>query len=440
MRLATWLIGIPLIALAIFPGCKKAAPAAVAPKPPEVIVELPIQKVVTEFEEFTGRATAVQTVEIRARVSGFLEKVFFTDGSLVTAGAPLYQIDDRPYRAEVDRTAAAIEQAQAKLDRLKLQEDRAKKLFDSVAIPEETFEQIRFDRAEAAGALAAAQANHRAAALNLSFTQITAPISGRISRRMVDPGNLVQADITPLTTIVSVNPMYVYFDFDERTVLRLRRMITAGQLQSTQESQLPVQIALADEETFSLSGTINFIDNQIDPSTGTLRVRAVVDNSNQMLSAGLYLRLRVPIGNPQPALLISEESLGTDQGERFVYVVNEKDEAVYRRVHVGSLTDGRRVVEDGLKPTDRVVVNGLQRIKAGAKVVPQLAKSAAPNTTAATSTGSGAMNTGAMNSGPAPISAPVTNVALNHAVSPNANNGGAQPRVVAGKSNSAAGE
>ncbi|MCE9604559.1 MAG: efflux RND transporter periplasmic adaptor subunit [Planctomycetia bacterium] len=380
MRTSIWIFGALLLATSMTTGCKKAAPPAAATKAPEVLVERPIQKVVTEYEEFTGRAAAVQTVEIRARVSGFLEKVFFTDGKDVVAGAPLFQIDDRPYRAEVDRTAAAIEQAQAKLDRLKLQEDRAKKLVDSVAIPEETFEQIKFDRAEAAGALAAAQANNRLAALNLGFTQITSPISGRISRRMVDPGNLVRADETAMTTIVSVNPMYVYFDFDERTVLRLRRLITSGQLQSTQESQLPVEIALADEDKFSLSGKINFIDNQVDPNTGTLRVRAVVDNSSQMLSAGLFLRLRVPIGNPQPALLISEESLGTDQGERFVYVVNEKDEAVYRRVHVGWLTEGRRVVEDGLEPTDRVVVNGLQRIKAGAKVVPQFAKPAASTT------------------------------------------------------------
>jgi RND family efflux transporter MFP subunit len=376
MRLANSSFGFALLAtaitaVAVVPGCKKPAPAAAAAKPPEVMVELPIQKKVTEYEVFTGRASAVQTVEIRARVSGFLEKVFFTDGQLVQAGAPLFQIDERPYRAEVDRTAATVDQAAAKLERLKLQADRASKLFETKAIPEETFEQIKFDRAEAAGAFAAAQADNRAAALNLTFTQITAPIGGRISRRLVDPGNLVQADMTPMTTIVSVDPMFVYFDFDERTVLRLRRMITSGEISSSQESQLPVEIALADEQDYSLRGTMNFLDNQIDAGTGTLRARAVVANPNQMLSAGLFMRVRVPIGNPQEALLISEESLGTDQGERFVYVVNEKDEAVYRRVHVGWLTEGRRVVEDGLKPTDRVVVNGLQRIKAGSKVIPK---------------------------------------------------------------------
>lgn len=376
MRSAAWMIAFLVVATALPAGCKKPAPAAAAPKPPEVMVELPVKKQVTEYEEFTGRASAVQTVEIRARVSGFLEKVFFVDGQMVTAGAPLFQIDERPYRAEFDRSAAAIEQAKAKLERLKLQEERGKKLLETTAIPEETFEQIKFDRAEAAGLLAAAEAAHRAAELNLTFTQITAPIAGRISRRMVDPGNLVQADTTPMTTIVSVNPMYVYFDFDERTVLRMRRLVNSGAMKSTQDSQLPVQIALADEKEFSLTGTINFLDNQVDPSTGTLRVRAVVDNSDEMLSAGLYLRVRVPIGNPQDALLISEESLGTDQGERFVYVVNEKDEAVYRRVQVGWLTEGRRVIESGLKPGERVVVSGLQRIKAGAKVNPKLAKAA----------------------------------------------------------------
>lgn len=380
MRSASFLLALPLIALATTAGCKKPAPAAAAPKPPEVMVELPIQKSVTEFEEFTGRASAVQTVEIRARVSGFLEKVFFVDGQIVQAGAPLFQIDERPYRAEVDRTAAAIEQAKAKLERLKLQEIRAQKLLENNSIPEETFEQIKFDKAEAVGSLAAAEAAHRAATLHLTFTQITAPITGRISRRMVDPGNLVQADTTPMTTIVSVNPMYVYFDFDERTVLRMRRLVNSGAMKATQDSQLPVQIALADEKDYSLTGTINFLDNQIDPSTGTLRVRAVVDNSSEMLSAGLYLRVRVPIGNPQEALLISEESLGTDQGERFVYVVNEKDEAVYRRVQIGWLTEGRRVIESGLKPNERVVVSGLQRIKAGAKVSPKPVKAAATTT------------------------------------------------------------
>lgn len=382
MRPATWIIVVLIFAPALVVGCKKPAPAAAAPKPPEVMVELPIKKQVTEFEEFTGRASAVQTVEIRARVSGFLEKVFFVDGQIVAAGAPLFQIDERPYRAEVDRTAAAIEQAKAKLERLQLQEVRAKKLLENNSIPEETFEQIKFDRAESVGALAAAEAANRAAALNLTFTQITAPIGGRISRRLVDPGNLVQADTTPMTTIVSVNPMYVYFDFDERTVLRMRRLVNSGQMKSTQESQLPVQIALADEKEFSLTGTINFLDNQVDPSTGTLRVRAVVDNSNEMLSAGLYMRVRVPVGNPQEALLISEESLGTDQGERFVYVVNDKDEAVYRRVQIGWLTEGRRVIESGLKPNERIVVSGLQRIKAGAKVSPKPMKSAPAPATA----------------------------------------------------------
>jgi len=423
MRLATTAFGFALLALAALSGCKKPAPAAAPPKPLEVTVELPIEKEVTEYEVFTGHASAVQTVEIRARVSGFLEKVFFTDGQLVTAGKPLFQIDDRPYRAEVDRTAAAIEQAQARLDRLKLQEERAKKLFESTAIPEETFEQIRFDRAEAAGALAAAQANNRAANLNLTFTQITAPIGGRISRRLVDPGNLVQADTTPMTTIVSVDPMYVYFDFDERTVLRLRRLITAGQLTSTQDAKLPVEISLADEETYSLRGVVNFIDNQIDAGTGTLRVRAVIDNANQLLTAGLYLRVRVPIGNPQKALLISEESLGTDQGERFVYVVNDKNEAVYRRVHVGWLTDGRRVIEDGLQPTDRVVVNGLQRIKAGAKVNPQFAK---PTTDGATQT--------ATAQAPAPENKANPNAVAQNTVDPSSINAG-KPRVVADERN-----
>lgn len=364
-------------------GChRKEAPPAAA-KPPEVLVEQPVSQVVTEYEEFTGRTTAVQTVEIRARVSGVLEKVLFVDGAVVTAGAPLFEIDNRPFVAEEMRTRAAVEQAQAGFERLKLQEDRAELLIEQKAIPEEQFEQIRYDRIAAQAAVAVAEANHETALLNLGYTRIAAPITGRISRRLVDPGNLIQADVTPLTTIVTRDPIFAYFDVDERTVLRLRRLALSGEVSSVDESQLAVQVALADDADYPLSGTINFSDNQVDPNTGTLRMRAAVNNPQQLLSPGLFVRIRIPIGKPHSALTVPEVALGTDQGQRFVYVVNDQDEVVYKRVEIGTLKDGKRVIEEGLAPSDRVVVNGLQRVRAGTKVT----VSAAETTVAGTSKG-----------------------------------------------------
>jgi len=350
-------------------GCQKAAPPAVAAKPAEVLFEQPQSQVVTEFEEFTGRTSAVHNVEVRARVSGILEKVLFTDGDTVAAGTPLFEIDDRQFRANAARARAVVDQTKARLDKLSLQEDRAETLLERKAIPEEQFEQIRYDRVEAQASLAVAEADLQLAELNLSYARVAAPISGRISRRLVDPGNLIRADETPMTTIVSTNPMHAYFDFDERTVLRLRRLVSAGSIATSESVRLPVQVALADDDDFSLSGAIDFTDNHVDPHTGTLRVRAVIDNTQGLLSAGLFVRVRVPIGNPHPALLIPEIALGTDQGERFVYVVNDKNEIAYRRVQVGWLTDGKRVIEDGLTTSDRVVVNGLQRVRAGTPVI-----------------------------------------------------------------------
>ena len=291
---------------------------------------------------------------------------------------------------------AVVDQTQARIERLKRQEQRANKLFHTHAITAEEYDLATFDLAEAQASLNAAIATKELAELNLSFTNVTSQISGRISRRMVDPGNLVKADETPLTTIVSMDPMYAYFDIDERTVLRLRRLLQAGKIQSMDESKLNAQFALADEEKFSLTGEINFLDNQIDPSTGTLRVRAVIANPKELLSPGLFLRLRLPVGNPHRAVLVREEALGTDQGQRFVYVIDDKDEVVYRRVKVGLLTGGRRVIDEGLQPSERVVVTGLQRVRPGIKVAPKpaeatanLTASGAKNVHTAQSTGGG---------------------------------------------------
>jgi RND family efflux transporter MFP subunit len=356
------LVGCALI------GCQKETPKAAVAALPEVYVELPTVEEVLDFEETTGRLVAREAVEIRSRVTGYLDKTLFADGANVQEGQPLFLIDARQYQVEFDRTAANVEQMQARLDRLKRQEERARKLFGTKNITQEEVDQISADRAEAAASLDSLIAAKNLAQLNLDFTRIAAPISGRISRRLIDPGNLIKADDTPLVTIMSLNPIYAYFDIDERTVLKFERLIREGKIPSPRDAKYEVAFALADEEDFSRHGSIDFLDNHISPTTGTLRLRATVQNDNLLLQPGLFIRLHVPIGRPHSALLIPEQALGSDQGQRYVYVLNSEDKAEYRRVRLGMLKEGKRVVEEGLLESDKVVVSGLQRIRAGSQV------------------------------------------------------------------------
>jgi RND family efflux transporter MFP subunit len=357
-------------------GCEKVAAKPPPKKPAEVFVAQPTSETVTEFQEFTGRTTAVNTVEIRSRVSGYLQQVFFHDGADVKPGQVLFVIDDRSYTATAANAVAMVEQAKARRDSLINQDRRLRDLRRSNAVSEEQYETIAFQRVEADAAVTAAEAQKQLADLNVTYTRITAPLGGIISNRRVDPGNLVKSDDTILATIVSIDPIYAYFDVNERTVLRLRRLIQEGQIESAEDARVVVQVSLADEEDFQHRGTIDFLDNQIDPNTGTQRVRAVINNPDRLLSPGLFVRLRFPVGAPHQALLVKEEALGTDQGQRFLYVVNDKDEIEYRRVKVGMLTHGRRVIEDGLKANERVVVNGLQRVRPGDKVTAKSSESA----------------------------------------------------------------
>ncbi len=371
-----WGLCVGMIAVGLV-GCQHEAPKPPPPKPAEVMVSIPLQETVTEFEEVTGRTWAVNTIEIRSRVSGYLDKVYFRDGSEIKAGDLLFEIDQRPFKADLDRAIAAVKQGEAHLERLVRQEERMKKLLPSKAITMDEFEAIQFERAEADAALAAAKAAEETAQLNLGFTRVTSKISGTVGRRLIDPGNLVKADETALATVVSLNPIYAYFDLDERTVLRLRRMIQQGAVKSPQDVELPAQVAVADDPNYTMTGVINFIDNQLDGSTGTLRGRAMIHNHEGLLSPGLFVRLRVPIGAPHKAILVREEALGSDQGQRFVYVIDkvmnkdtgkEEDVVAYRRVQIGMLIGGRRVIESGLALNERVVVTGLQRVRPGAKV------------------------------------------------------------------------
>jgi len=371
MRVSQWLVALGAACATLF-GCGAPPAPPALPKVPEVVVSVPVVRQVTDYEDFTGRVEAKASVEVRARVTGYLERVLFKEGTEVKEGAPLFEIDPRSYQAELKRAEANVMQSQARLRRCERDLKRASDLLPQNAISQDDFDQISSDREEAAAAVKLAEASRDLAQLNLSFTRVTSPITGRISRQLIDPGNMVKADETALTTIVSMEPIYAYFDEDERTLLRVRRLVRAGVLKTLQEASVPVLLGLVDEEGFPHEGRIDFADNRVDAMTGTLRLRGVFSNPQRMLSPGLFVRIRLPIGVPHPAILVSEQALGTDQGQSFLYVVNGKNEVVTRRVNVGLLDGGLRVIEQGLDKGERVIVSGLQRVRAGVKVAPKL--------------------------------------------------------------------
>ena len=364
---------LSILTLVMFAGCSQEPMKPVATPPPVVTVSHATTKVVSDYEEFTGTTAAVFTVEVRARVTGYLDKIYFEDGTEVAEGDKLFQIDPRPYKAEEERTQAALVQAEAHARRLEADYRRIDSLFRSKAASREEYDKVIGDRAEAEAAVGISRAELDRAKLNMEFTEVKAPISGRISRRQVDPGNLVRADETPLTTIVSLDPMYVYFDVDERTLLRLRRLIREKKIKPREEAEIKIYAGLADEDDFPHVGTINFSENRVDSSTGTLRIRAVISNPKpRVLSPGLFMRVRLPVGDPHKAILVPEQALSPDQGKKVVYVVNSKDQVIYRQVEIGPLYDGMRAITKGISENDRVVVSGLQRIRPGITVKPQI--------------------------------------------------------------------
>lgn len=359
-------------------GCDKLRPPPPAPppppKPPEVLFTLPTTAEIVDYEDFTGRTVAIPTIDIRARVTGYLDKINFKEqeGGDVEQGAVLFEIDSRPYKAEVLRADANLLQARARLKRLDLDLARAKKLIDTKSISREQYDLASGDKAEAEAQVERMRADLALARLNLSYTEVKAPISGRVSRTQLDQGNLVKADETILTTIVSIDPIYAYFEVDERTMLRIRRYIEEGRLKSHDERAVPVQLGLQDEEGFPHKGTINFFDNRLDTATGTLQIRGVFKNADHVLTPGMFARVRLPIGRPYRAILISEQALGTDQEQKFVYVIDNDNKAQYRRVEVGKFQRGQRVILKGLAEGERVVTSGLQRVRPGAVVQPKL--------------------------------------------------------------------
>jgi RND family efflux transporter MFP subunit len=354
-------------------GCKREPPALAATPPPVVMVSQPVEREITDYYEYTARTAAVKAVEVRARVSGYLVKINFRDGSMVKTGDLLFQIDPRPFQAVLDQAKGQVGQWEAKLARAEADTTRDQRLLPQRAISQKDLDQAVSDRGEARAAIQSARGAVDKAALDLEFTRVTAPISGRVSRHLIDEGNLVTADSTLLTTIVSIDPMYAYFDADERSVLHVRQLIREGKVQSARTvDTMPVLLGLADETGFAHRGTINFVDNQVNPQTGTLRLRGVFPNEDEALEPGYFARVRVIIGQPRSALLVTERAIDTDQGRKIVYVVNDKNEVVSRPISLGALHDGLRVIEEGVQPGERVIVNGLLQVRPGIIVEPKL--------------------------------------------------------------------
>jgi RND family efflux transporter MFP subunit len=360
-------------------GCAEQAPIPKPSTPPSVTVARPVVRRISDREEFTGRTDAVYSVDVLARVSGYLEKVCFEDGAEVKEGEVLFEIDPRPYRAEVERTAAAVAKAEAHLKRLEADFQRASHLFDRGVIGREEYDLVNGDREEARASVQNAVEAHKLAKLNLDWTKVTARIGGLASRRLVDPGALIKASDTVMTNIATQDPLYFYFDVDEQTLLRVRRLITEGSIPTEGEKAVSALIGLADEDGYSHRGTIDFSENKVDPNTGTLRVRGTIENPKPyLLNPGMYVGVRLPIGEPHDAVLVPEQAVGTDQGRKFVYVVNAANEVVYRPVTVGFAEGPLRVIAKGLDPTERIITTGIQRIRPGIKVVPTVVQEPSP--------------------------------------------------------------
>src|SRR5262245_59451058 len=363
-------------------GCVRAPSTAPEAAPTPVTVSRPVERDLTDYADFTGRPAAVDSVEVRARVWGYLDQVHFKEGALVKKGDVLFEIDPRLYRADFERTRGTVAQYEARVHRTERDHRRAKSLLARGAVSQEDHDRYEADYREAVANLDVARANRDLAALNLGYTRIAAPVAGRVSRYVVTVGNLIQSGDqnggTLLTTLVSVDPMYVYFDMDERTVLLVRQLIREGKASSAHESEWPVALGLATEDGFPHRGTINFEDNQVNPKTGTLRVRGVFSNKDELLSPGLFARVRVPIGRAHRALLVTDRAIDTDQGQKVLYVVDERNEVASRPVRLGALHQGLREITQGLMAGERVIVGGLQQVRPGATVEPRLVNMPTP--------------------------------------------------------------
>lgn len=386
-------------------GCVRRTPQVAPQQSPAVPVSKPVEREVTDYVDFTGRTQAVNSVNVVPRATGYLVKMPFQEGSDVKAGDLLFEIDPRPYQAQYDQAAGQVNlyRAQLKLAHATLARDEQLVRNTPGAVSAQQLDQDRAAADEADAQVKAAIASLESYDLNLQFTKVTSPIDGQVSRYYLTLGNLVTQDQTLLTTVVSLDPMYAYVDIDEPTVLRVRRAINAGQIKPYGTGHIPILMGLQGEEGFPRKGIVNFVNNQINPTTGSILARGVFENplpldeggpvlgtwnrllreifpglwqpadKRRLLLPGMFVRIRVPIGQPHPALLVIDRAIGSDQGLKYVYVVDAQTKIQYRRVVTGSLeSDGLRVITEGLKPGELVVVGALQQLRPNMPVQPEL--------------------------------------------------------------------
>ena len=368
----TILLGSLFMAVAVLAGCDKPA-ATAPPSAPPVTVARPLQKSITEWDEYTGRFAAVETVEVRARVSGFIDSLHFNEGQMVKEGDLLFVIDKRPYQIAVEQAKADVERAKAKLEIASLDVQRATPLLRSQALTEREFDTRKSTERDASAQVLSADAAVRQAQLNLEWTEVRAPTTGRISDRRVDRGNLItggQTGATLLTVIVTVDPIHFVFDGSEADFLRYLRLAATGARPSSRDVQNPVSVRLADEADYAHHGRMDFVDNALNPKTGTIRGRAVFENKNGLLTPGFFGRLRL-FGGEHEALLVPDAAIASDQSRKIVFTVADDGAVATKLVELGPIVDGLRVIRSGLAPTDRIIIDGLQRARPGQKVKPE---------------------------------------------------------------------
>ena len=369
-----------LLLAASLSGCGDKPPPPAAAAAPPVTVAQPTKRTVTDWDEFTGRFEAVEEVQVRARVGGFVTGVEFRDGAFVKTGDLLYVIDSRPFEAVAEQANGQLSDARAKAELGKRELDRALKLNETQAVADSIVDQRRQALQAANAAILQAEGALKAAQLNVEFSHVLAPIGGRVSRHLVSVGNLVQGSeggSTLLTSIFSLYPIYIYFDVDDATYQRNNRLWFEGKRPSSRDTPNPVQVTLAGDTKPSLEGKMDFLDNRLDLSTGTLRSRAVIPNKDFSILPGQFGRVRLIGSAPYEALLLPDTAIATDQSRKIVFVVKDDNTVEAKPVVLGPLDEGQRVIREGLKPEDRVIVDGLQRARVGAKVTPQVAKAPA---------------------------------------------------------------
>ena len=361
-------------------GCDDGVAQNAVPQAPAVSAANVVVKSISQWDSFNGRIEAVESVQLRPRVSGYIDKVNYTDGQEVKKGEVLFTIDDRTYRAELEQAQASLARAKTQASLARSEANRTDKLVNTNVVSREEWEQRRSAATQAQADIRAAQAAVDAAQLNLDFTKVTAPIEGRASRALITSGNLVTAgdSASVLTTLVSLKTVYVYFDVDEATYLHYQNLARSGQGASSHHLALPVEIGLVDEEGYPHQGKVDFLDNQLTPSTGTIRMRALLDNAQRQFTPGLFARVRLPGSAEFNATLIDDKAVLTDQDRKYVYIVDKDGKAQRRDITQGRLAAGLRIVQQGLNPGDKVIIDGLQKVfmpgmPVNAKTVPMTA-------------------------------------------------------------------